>query len=68
MALNLRDEYSDYIRLFVSDIRRAGPGSDLGEDEIEEEVLEDMRSQQTWYHHLEPYRQDKIENIYNYQI
>ena len=56
MALDLRQEYDDYIRLFVSDIRRAGPGMNLKDDIIEEEVLEDMRSQETWYFQLEPYK------------
>ncbi len=45
MSLELRQEYSDYVRLFVSDIRRAGPGLGLNDDLIETEVLADMRSQ-----------------------
>lgn len=57
MALDLRQEYSDYIRLFISDIRRAGPGmSDLSEDAIEDEVLDDMRSQENWYHSIGAFR------------
>jgi hypothetical protein len=57
MALDLRQEYANYTRLFISDIRRAGPGvTDLSEDAIEDEVLEDMRSQETWYHHLKAFR------------
>jgi len=56
MALFLKEEYYDCIRLFISDIRLAGPGYGYNDDEIEEKVFEDMRSQQNWYNILEPFR------------
>lgn len=56
MSLDLKEEYNDYIRLFISDIRRAGPGVGLDDDLIEKEVLEDMRSQEIWYRNLKPYK------------
>jgi hypothetical protein len=56
MALDLKEEYNDWIRLFISDIRLAGPGYGYNDDEIEEKVFEDMRSQENWYKILEPFR------------
>ncbi len=56
LSLDLRHEFNDYIRLFVSDIRRAGPGLGLDDSTIETEVLDDMRSQEVWYHNLKPFR------------
>jgi cap2 methyltransferase len=41
-ALEFRDEYKDYLRLFISDIRLAGPGKNMDDDKIEQDVFKDM--------------------------
>lgn len=56
MALNLWEEFKEEIILFVSDIRRFGPGAKLTDAEIEKEILEDMRNQMNWYNILKPFR------------
>ncbi|RNA27762.1 hypothetical protein BpHYR1_053876 [Brachionus plicatilis] len=56
MALDLREEFNSDIILFISDIRRFGPGAKLTDAEIENEILEDMQNQMDWYHILKPFR------------
>jgi len=38
MALDLKEEYEDYVRVFISDIRRFGPGMKMDDNQIEKEV------------------------------
>lgn len=56
LALNLMEEFNDEIILFISDIRRFGPGAKLTDAEIENEIIEDMRNQMNWYYILKPFR------------
>ena len=56
MALRFKEDYSDYLRLFISDIRRFGPGTKLTDEEVESEILEDMNHQMNWYKLLDPFR------------
>ena len=55
MARDLRLKYSDYIRLFVSDIRTANYRN-LTRDMTELRVEDDMISQMEWHRILEPFK------------
>ncbi|CAF0970908.1 unnamed protein product [Brachionus calyciflorus] len=55
-AQSLKKEFQHDLILFISDIRRFGPGAKLTDSEIEEEIVEDMRNQKNWFKILNPFR------------
>ena len=57
MALLFKEEYNDHTRLFISDIRKIGHGTPgFDDDDVENEIGDDMKSQMHWYQILEPFK------------